>query len=269
MSNPIILIRQSLQKFTPEGRKLALSVLRENKGTLLSSLPDTLEVNGVTKTLEAKLKSPKDSIRKIINNVISNIKKCGVKREPGTALNVVTKVQEPIFLTHSSENILEAFNIDGKRIGLAELDRSLVKPWLSDAEQSLHLKFLATSPEYKGVGSEMIREIVHISKDSGFSGNVSLEACTGSIPSEFMRICGYEKACGPEAVSAAIKYSKMGFVSSVDGMQEKIMAEIAQGGNGMRRSNSAYHGYKDILTGPMELSKEAINKYLLVPSVIK
>ena len=90
MSNPIILIRQSLQKFTPEGRKLALSVLRENKGTLLSSLPDTLEVNGVTKTLEAKLKSPKDSIRKIINNVISisdNILKLNFAPKATVAVN--------------------------------------------------------------------------------------------------------------------------------------------------------------------------------------
>lgn len=268
MKTTFLIIDTLKRHFTPEGRKWAISFLRKNKGELLKDLPDIVEIKGCKKTLQSKLKKPAESIRSIIDCVIERIKKEGVERKPGTAMNIKTKVQEPITIVANPSQI-EVMNIDGKRIGLANLKYDNNYPWIPEAERSLYLDYIATSPEYKGVGSEMMREIVHMSKNQGFNGNVSLLACTGSVPSEFMQVCGYGKCCGPEAVSAAIKYSKMGFVSQVEGLQEKINAEIANGGNGLRRGNSAYHGLKDILSGPMDLSKEAIQKYLSVPSVVK
>lgn len=106
----------------------------------------------------------------------------------------------------------------------------------------------------------MLRKIVKISNQSGYKGRVSLSDCTGSIPSKFMRICGYGKAQG---VSCAIKYKKMGFNAIQPEMNAKINKAIANGENGLVLTKSALgEGYKDTLSCSMELSPEAISKYL-------
>lgn len=159
---------------------------------------------------------------------------------------------------------ISAFNANGDTIGLVrlkdapnnEMYRTLGQP----EKESLYIDFWATSPNYKGVGKEMLKKIVQISNQSGYCGRVSLMACTGSVPSKFMRICGYQKA---QDVACAIKYKKMGFKANMPEIDEKIQESIAKGDSGFVTQVSAFgKGKRDTLSTSMYLSDETIKKYL-------
>ena len=151
-----------------------------------------------------------------------------------------------------------AYDLDGNVIGLVRLKAD---PGAAVRNiESLYIDFWATNPNYKGIGREMLRNIVKISNNSGFNGRVSLNACTGSVPSEFSRICGNRKM---QDVACAIKYKKMGFNSRLPELDKRIEQAIQNGETGFEMQSSALgNGFRDTLSGPMDLSPEFIKKYL-------
>lgn len=106
-----------------------------------------------------------------------------------------------------------------------------------------------------------VRKIVQASVKNDYGGRVSLCACTGSIPQEFMRICGYGKIAD---VSCAIKYKKRGFNSIVPEIDKKFEQAIANNERGLvfKKTLLGLSGWQDTLTSTMELSEEAIQKFL-------
>ncbi|MDY6310528.1 MAG: GNAT family N-acetyltransferase [Cyanobacteriota bacterium] len=271
-----------MRKFTPKGQDLAVDVLKklrkENCLASINDIPSAVSFLGKTDALEKQLLNKKDSVESIVGDIYKSIKTKGVERKPGTILNTKTHLQEPIVVEEIPElnkNFksydVTAYNIEREEIGLARLTpdpNNKMNKFLGIKDKdSLYIEYLATSPNYKGIGTEMLRKIVQASNRMGYSGRVSLEACTGSVPMEFLRICGYGK---PQKFSCAIKYKKMGFNSTVPELDAKIEQGIKNGGNGLVIQHFAFggSGYRDRLSGPMELSQEAIRKYLS-PSNLK
>ena len=193
-----------------------------------------------------------------------------------TILNIKTGKQEQI-LMDEIDSIpkdgryfdLSAYNSLGEEIGLVRLkdapNNNLWRMLGEEGKDSLYIDFWATSPNYKGVGSKMLEEIVRLSNRSGYGGRVSLSACTGSIPSSFMAVCGGKKI---QDMSCAIKYHKMGFRSTSPELETKIQNTILNGGIGLNFEKSGLGcGYRDLLTGPMELTPETIKRYLHYNSI--
>jgi len=118
-------------------------------------------------------------------------------------------------------------------------------------ENSLCINFLATSPDYKGVGRELVRKVVQLSQKLGFNGQVDLHCDTGRVPSHFMSVCGIDKC----RVSSALKYRKMGFASVIPEQNSLIDATIKNGGTGMRKGN-------DLLSCTLHLPDDVIKNYL-------
>lgn len=188
-----------------------------------------------------------------------------------TALNTKTGKAEQIIIdditsipTDGRHIDISAYNSLGNEIGLVRLKADPTnefKRFMGETGQDcLLIDYWATSPEYKGVGKEMLKKIVHISKESGYEGRVSLQACTGSIPQKFMNICGYGKV---QDVSCAIKYKKMGFNAINPDFDAKICQAIFNGESGLVvQQNGFGNGLRDALTCKMELSFDAIKKYL-------
>ena len=201
---------------------------------------------------------------------ISDTIEISLKKIP-TVLNIKTNKAEQIIIddiisipTNGRHFDISAYNLKGDVIGLVRLkdapNNELLRFLGKADEASLYIDFFATSPNYKGIGKEMLRKIVKISDQNGYKGRVSLSACTGSVPSEFMRICGYGKA---QDVSCAIKYKKMGFNAIQPEIDTKINKAIVSGENGLVLTKSGLgEGYRDNLSCSMELSPEAISKYL-------
>lgn len=194
-----------------------------------------------------------------------------------TVLNVKTGKQEHIIIDKidkimkdGSHHDLAAYNSLGEQIGLVRLqdapNNQILRMLNEKGKDSLFIDFWATSPNYKGVGTSMLEEIVNISNRSGYGGRVSLSACTGSIPNKFMSICGYGKA---QDVSCAIKYHKMGFRSTTPEIETKIQNAILNSESGFEfKKNGLGDGYRDMLSCHMELCPETINKYLHYSSKI-
>ena len=198
--------------------------------------------------------------------------KTGKKLNLNTITNVATGKQECLIMDSAikipADGMhfdISAYNKAGERIGMVRLKadpQNEFRHFIGELDKdSLYIDFFATSPKYKGVGKEMLRRIVHISKNNGYGGRVTLQACTGSIPSEFKTVCGSEKI---QDVSCAIKYKKMGFNATNPEIDEKINMAILNGESGfVSSSNSIRRNRKrDTLTAFMELSLEAIKKYL-------
>ena len=205
-----------------------------------------------------------------VNELISF--KFSSKKIP-TVLNIKTNKAEQIIIddiisipTNGMHIDISAYNLKGDVIGLVRLkdapNNELLRFLGKADEASLYIDFFATSPNYKGIGKEMLRKIVKISDQNGYKGRVSLSACTGSVPSEFMRICGYGKA---QDVSCAIKYKKMGFNATQPRIDAKINKAIINGETGLVYQTSGLgSGYRDTLSCSMELSQEAIQRYLSI-----
>lgn len=196
--------------------------------------------------------------------------KVSASPKPVKVLNLKTGTKEVIEIENTmvpktGEHVdISAFNANGDRIGLVRLmdapNNNMYRMLGQPENESLYIDFWATSPDYKGVGKEMLKKIVQISNQSGYYGRVSLLACTGSVPSKFMRICGYQKA---QDVACAIKYKKMGFNANMPEIDAKIQEAIAKGDSGLITQLSGLgKGKRDTLTTSMYLSDEAIRKYL-------
>lgn len=156
----------------------------------------------------------------------------------------------------------EAFSIPGnKLIGKARISYNQQKD-IFGYPPSLYVDFIATKPGYKGVGSEMMKHITKISKANGYNGNVSLLACTGSVPSDFASICGYSKM---QDMSSTLKYYKMGFRTGDPILNKNIENEIKNGSDGFRTVKSfCGSGKQDKYSPSMDLSPDAIVKRHMV-----
>jgi len=189
-------------------------------------------------------------------------------RKPGMILNTKTGMQEPIemdmidCIPKDRHIDLSAYNTAGDEIGIVRLKDDPTNEYTEfigiKGQDCLYIDFWATSPNYKGIGREMLKKIVQISKRSGYGGRVSLSASTGSIPMKFGRICGP----GKSDVSCAIKYKKMGFNAVTPEMDLKINETIAKGESGLVIDPDNPQHFKEGLACKMELSPEAIKKYL-------
>lgn len=181
-----------------------------------------------------------------------------------TILNIKKGTQEPIVFSKLPDNIdltggyniytLDAFNIDGELIG-----RLSFKGYenIFDELEALYIKYFGTSNEYKGIGTEMVRQIVSLSNKLGLKGNVRLSACTGSIPQEF-QFKGISEKC---KTSAAIKYKKMGFAANRLSIDRRINEKISEGDTGIIQDPRG--ASKDIFGSvAMHLSEDAIQRYL-------
>lgn len=186
-----------------------------------------------------------------------------IQKRAGTILNTKTGLQEPITFSDLPKEIkidngfriydITAFNSSGESIGRAGFK-------LLEEPSCLYISYLGTSAEYKGIGSEIIRKLVQLSDRLGMGGKIRLDACTGHIPPCY-RFNGFVDKC---KTSAAILYKKMGFVANRNGVNDRIMEEIASRGNGFRRVTSISGEYNcDLFGGTgMHLSEDAIKRFL-------
>jgi len=102
-------------------------------------------------------------------------------------------------------------NSDGKILGLAEVStpqKDILIYNLPEgyAQNSLELKYLSSSSEAKGTGTEIIKQVIEDSKKLGYDGKVWVEACGGSLPSEMARLAGDKYKTSPVPF-----YYKLGF----------------------------------------------------------
>ncbi len=255
----------SIRKFSPNGQKMALGVLkflrREHCVCGIKDLPAAARYLGSASTLEKQLLNQSDTLEKIVTDAYDIIKKTGVRRRIGTVFNRITNLQEPIQLVvpkipknikNQEKMLISAYNLENQLIGMAR-----VEPWLDNPlERALYIEFFSTNQHYKGIGTEMLRKIVQLSERLGLKGKVCLQASTGSIPSEFAAVCG-----GKFDTSCAIKYRKMGFEASIPSTTEKIDKAIKEGFNGFNDRK------RDTLSCFMSLTPEAIKRYLSEKSV--
>lgn len=184
-----------------------------------------------------------------------------IQKRAGTILNTRIGLQEPIMFSDLPTEMektkiyeLTAYNQNNDAIGRVSFKKLLRR----NEAPTLYIQYFGTAGGYKGIGSEMIRKLVQLSKNLGMDGRIKLEASTGSIPSRF-RFKGLSDKCN---TSAVIQYKKMGF--NADKWTEEILQEeMASGGNGIRRAMTGL-GYNEDIFGAveMDLSEDAINKFL-------
>lgn len=185
-----------------------------------------------------------------------------ISKRAGTILNIKTRLQEPITFSELPKEMkiddfsvynMSAYNSNKERIGEVSFK-------LKEKLSCLYIQYFGTSGDYKGIGSEMIRKLVQLSDKLGMGGRIRLEACTGSIPPGF-RFNGVADKC---KTSAVIKYKKMGFNANSERVNNKIMKEIAAGGNGIETIESTYgkRTYDIFGATNMHLSENAIKRYL-------
>jgi hypothetical protein len=186
-------------------------------------------------------------------------------KKAGTVLNTKTNQVEPIIVEEYDPKYsrcydgLEALNTNGEPIGRVSYintidDGGLFYP---KDKPSLFIDFIGTKNGYKGIGTELIRKVVNISKELGLGGRVRLNPCTGSVPFEF-RFADFYNKC--QKSSAAIQYKKMGFKAYDEDIDKLLEQELLSGGNGFVMKNGEI--LRDKFTAPMYLPKEAIEKYL-------
>lgn len=186
-----------------------------------------------------------------------------IQKRAGTILNTRTGLQEPITFSDLPTEMkktemyeLTAYNQNNDSIGRVSFKKLLRRK----EAPVLYIEYFGTAGGYKGIGSEMIRKLVHLSKTLGMEGRIKLEACTGSIPPRFQF-----KGCSDKCkTSAVIQYKKMGF--NADKWTERtLQEEMASGGNGIIRATTAtgLEYNRDIFGAvEMDLSEGAIKKYL-------
>lgn len=186
-----------------------------------------------------------------------------IQKRAGTILNTKTGLQEPIMFSDLPTEMektkmyeLTAYNQNNDSIGRASFKKLLRR----GEAPTLHIEYFGTAGGYKGIGSEIIRKLVQLSKTLGMEGRINLSACTGCIPPYF-QFKGVSDKC---KTSAVIQYKKMGF--NADKWTEKaLQEEMASGGNGIRRAttlNGFEYEYDIFGAVNMELSEDAIRKYL-------
>lgn len=213
--------------------------------------PKTIELNG--------LKLAPD----VIGDTFKSTSK--LNKKAGTIFNTKTRLSEPVkiedYCTTYSKYYegLEAIDIEGKAIGRVSFQSTeeiggLLYP--SD-KPSVYIDYFGTDANYKGIGTELVREVVKTSKKMGHDGRIRLKACTGSVPTEF-RLSGFYERCTTSA--AALQYKKMGFKAYDAEIDKLLEQELKSGGNGFVMKNGKI--VKDKFAIPMYLSEEAIEKYL-------
>jgi len=187
-----------------------------------------------------------------------------INKKAGTILNTKTNQIEPIviddFIPRYSRHYdgLEALNTKGDTIGRVSFTPSEEAGGLFPMDKpSLFIDYLGTQSGYKGIGTELVRKVVQISKEAGFGGRVRLQPCTGSVPSEF-RFPGFYDKC--QTSSAALQYKKMGFKAYDQEIDKLLEQELASGGNGLIMKNGKV--VRDKYTAPMYLPENVIEKYL-------
>lgn len=189
-----------------------------------------------------------------------------LSKKAGTVLNTKTGKVESIIVQDSCSSsvknakILEAVNKEGKTIGKVSFEPFCMNELYPLNDRAIYLEYLGTHGDYKGVGTELVREVVKASKEAGFNGRVRLNPCTGSIPSDF-RFPGFGNKC--QRTSAAIQYKKMGFKAFDEEVDKLLTKELASGGTGLEVRKSAYgEGLADKWTNSMYLPEDMIQKYL-------
>lgn len=195
---------------------------------------------------------------------VVQISKKATQKRAGTVLNTKTNQTEPVVIeeytpqySHHS-NGLEVLNSNGDTIGKVAFTPSEEAGFLFPIDKpSMFINYLGTQNGYKGIGTELVRKVVQISKESGFEGRVRLNPCTGSVPSEF-RLLGFYDKC--QTSSAALQYKKMGFKAYDPEIDKLLEQELAAGSNGFVMKNGKI--LRDKYTAPMYLPENAIEKYL-------
>ena len=243
--------------------KIALNFMVKNgKGELVRSLLCHTKPHKIPIDIKGLQFKPINTIHAQKFHTVLNIKTGKQERIIMDAINTIQK--------DGSHFDLAAYNSLGEEIGLVRLsdapNNQVLRMLNEKGKESLFIDYWATSPNYKGVGTRMLEEIVNISNRSGYGGRVSLQACTGSIPNKFMAICGYGKV---QDISCAVKYHKMGFRSTTPEVESKIQNTILNGESGLEfQKNGLGNGYRDMLSCHMELCPETINKYLHYNSIM-
>lgn len=187
-----------------------------------------------------------------------------INRKAGTVLNTKTNQIEPVVIEkfvpryYRHYDGLEAINPKGDTIGRVSFTPTEEAALLFPMDKpSLFIDYFGTQGDYKGIGTELVRKVVQISKEAGFSGRVRLNPCTGSVPSEF-RLPGFYDKC--QTSSAALQYKKMGFKAYNKEIDKLLEQELASGGNGFIMKNGKV--VRDKYTASMYLPEDVIEKYL-------
>lgn len=231
------------------GTKIITAWAKAGEKSLLATRPVKVNVAGLR--LAPKLEGDTLCITSKIN------------RKAGTILNTKTKQIEPIVIEDFSPRYsrhydgLEVLNPKGDTIGRVSFIPSEEVGLFPMDKPSLFIDYLGTKGDYKGIGTELVRKVVQISKEAGFGGRVRLNPCTGSVPSEF-RFSGFFDKC--QTSSAALQYKKMGFKAYDQEIDKLLEQELASGGNGFVMKNGKI--LRDKYTTPMYLPENAIEKYL-------
>lgn len=182
-------------------------------------------------------------------------------KTPGTVLNIKTGKVEPLVIEESWINkcdALDAINTEGKLIGRVSYKEPDVAGYLCPKDKpSIYLDYIGTDGDYKGIGTELVRKLVQISKKLGYEGRVRLVPCTGSVPSAF-RFSGFYDKCTKS--SAAIQYKKMGFKAYDNEIDKLLEQELVSGGKGFIYKNGKI--VRDMFTYPMYLPEDVIQRYL-------
>lgn len=131
-------------------------------------------------------------------------------------------------------------NNDSKIFGLAEVctpqkDMLICNLPEGYAQSSLELKYLSSSPEAKGTGTEIIKQIIEDSKKLGYEGRVWTEACGGSLPSQMAILSGNKYATSPVPF-----YYKLGFRFKDENLNKSVKSGLENLKNGLE-----YNGPKD------------------------
>ena len=187
-----------------------------------------------------------------------------------SVLNLNTNEMETIkiCLTENYKNNeifnINVFNSKNKLIGVAEVLKDC--NYLNIDPNSVYISSIATSSDYKGIGTEIIAQVAKLSKFLGKGGKVSLVSTTGTVRPQHKQF-----AKNNYNVSSAIKYKKMGFKAVDTTMDESINKAIDEKTSGLSKitySNGALKGYVDNLSCSMVLTEDAILKYVGLDTTI-
>ena len=125
-----------------------------------------IKVNTARLRLAAKLEH---DVVQISNSGIQHVKRAG------TILNTKTGLQENITFSNLPTEIdrldyytLSAYNQKKERIG----ELSFKKLERRNKPSCLYINYFGTADGYKGIGSEMVRQLVQLSKKLGMDGRV-------------------------------------------------------------------------------------------------
>ena len=247
-----IIITEALDSAWKDGETIAPSseeVASQLKTDFLKNVRNGFKIKTNKLTLTADGKRP---INTIMNNETGELETIRFEKNYNTSNDGRH--------TSGDDFKLEAYNSSGEMIGIVEVEPNIYE--MNGTDAPIGLRYMITSDEYTGVGTELVRQAVEYSQKSGHHGRIRIRCSTGEVPANDQGF-GYFGFNKVKDTSAAIKFTKMGFRAVDESIAKQIDEAIASGDNGLVKGGKFKDRFENTI---MELSEEKIAEYLQQPS---